>query len=119
MATQQQNTEQSRALALKFVQVGTTRKIDLLADMFDPDAMWTQVVDKAQAGFGGSRPAPEVFAEATAHFSGFDEFSFIAQHIVADGNHAFIDVAVHGKGPGPAEYNQNYAYVPVCISTGG
>ncbi|RDW80307.1 hypothetical protein BP6252_04945 [Coleophoma cylindrospora] len=111
MATQQENTERSRALAHKFVEVGTTRKIDRLADIFDPDAMWNIVVDKAVAGYGGSKPATEVFAEATANMASFNEYSFKAQNLIAEGNHVFIDVAVYGNGPGPVEYRQNYAFV--------
>lgn len=116
MATQQDSTQQSRALALKFVEVGASREMNRLADIFDPDAMWNMVVDKALAGFGGSRPAAEVFPEVTTYFAGFNEYSFCAQNIVAEGNYVFLDVAVHGKGPGPVEYRQNYGFM---LKTGG
>ena len=111
MATLQRRTEQSRALALRYVEVGTSRQINLLANIFDPTAMWTMAVDKALTDFAGSRLAPEVFFEATANLAGFDGYSFKAENIVAEGNHAFIDVAGYGKGPGPVNYRQNYAQV--------
>ncbi|KAK8102454.1 hypothetical protein PG984_015600 [Apiospora sp. TS-2023a] len=112
MATQQETTEQSRALALKFVELGTTRKLDQLVDILGPDALWTIAVDKALAGgYGGSKPAAETIPQASTNLATLDEYSFESHNMVVEGNRAFIDVVAYGKGPGPVEYRQNYAWV--------
>ncbi|KAF1963473.1 hypothetical protein CC80DRAFT_541405 [Byssothecium circinans] len=53
----------------------------------------------------------EVFSEAMTKLSTFEEYSFEAQNIIAEGNSVLLDIACHGKGPGPVEYHQNYAFI--------
>jgi hypothetical protein len=110
MASHQEKTEQTRALALLFVKIGSTRTLDQLADMFIPEAKWNIAVDETLSGYyGGSMPAVEVFISAMIKLATFEEYSFEAQKIICEGDSALIDVACHGKGPGPVDYHQNYA----------
>jgi hypothetical protein len=112
MSSFQERTEQTRALALRFVEIGSTRTLDRLADMFIPEAKWNIAVDESLSGYyGGSMPAVEVFTGAMQKLATFEHYSFEAQKIICEGDCALIDVACHGEGPGPVDYTQNYAYV--------
>ena len=103
-------TEQSRALGLRFVEIGTTRQLTTLAEIIHPDTKWRIAIDNVIAcGYGGVKLASELYPEATAHYSHFDDFSFKTQNMVVEGNHVFIDVVCEGSGPGTVKYYQNYA----------
>lgn len=100
--------EANQALAQRFCQLLSARKLDELFALVHDEGSWSIPfrVDRFPfAGYKDKKTAAEMIG---GFLSGFSEFSFTADNIAVDGNTVAIEARSVGKGPGNAHYENVY-----------
>lgn len=100
--------EANRALAQRFCQLISERKLDELFALIHDEGSWSIPYRVDRFPFAGHKDKKTAAQMIGGFLAGFSEFSFSADNITIEGDTVAIEARSSGRGPGAARYDNVY-----------
>ncbi|OQU94356.1 SnoaL-like domain-containing protein [Cladophialophora immunda] len=101
-------TEITRATAKRFMTTLGDRRMEDLGKLFAPGGTWAVIAQPARAFWGGVLPGPERAQLSNDFTKNFESWQVGIVNLVAEGDTAFVEGSVRGRGPGNQAYTNTY-----------